>query len=318
MYFKTLITGMCMLVFFAMGLVSSVIGEEVQGKLPPNVQVYRGGDAVEDNNGFNLKIYTKDNPAKVTEYYRKALRMDPMRGRTFYLGEDVLNLNRPSEADEAVYLTVFSAQERERGDNNIDESDIFKFLQDEMQKQKMLGTAKHSDREFQEVKQKYAHLAKAWYPDFDVKEKLHTCKTERKRNVDAIEQSNEYYDRDEEFAMKIQQLVAQGRLEEAKQMANEQAQTGKSVQDEGTKDYWNNWLGCLDEINKHAFQTQIVIGLVRNNFRKGTQTDRERATSNLDRQNRQSEQQKSQTKPSETSNPQMDKQLKKLKGMFGF
>ncbi|MDF1581403.1 MAG: hypothetical protein P1P74_11600 [Desulfuromonadales bacterium] len=318
---KIIIIGISILFLLAPGISPPAMGEENPGKLPPKVQKYKSGDVVEDYAWRVLNLYTKDDPDKVADFYRKTLGMDPISGRTFYLGEDVLNLSRPSEADETVYLTVSAAAERERGD--LTEAKLFGTMQGEMQKNKMLGSPKHSDREYQQVQQKYAHLVKSWYPDFDVKEKLDKCSNEKERNIDAIEDSNQYSEQDEdEAAARIQQLIAQGRYEEAmqiaKSIAGEGRRVGEEVQQENMKDYWDYWLECLDEIDRHAYPTQIAIGLVQSHFRAGTGAERKRAASRLAGQERQGSDQEDQSESSKESTNLKDKGLKKLKGMFGF
>ncbi|MDX8408183.1 MAG: hypothetical protein R8L58_07350, partial [Mariprofundaceae bacterium] len=77
------------LMLLAMAVPVSAMASDSEGYLPEGVQIYRGGEAVEDrSNAMVLIIYTKDNPKRVMGFYRKTLGMTPIQGRSFYLGDD--------------------------------------------------------------------------------------------------------------------------------------------------------------------------------------------------------------------------------------
>ncbi|MFQ5639982.1 MAG: hypothetical protein ACE5IR_18535 [bacterium] len=253
--------------------------------MPPGVQKYNQGEAIakngtgthEDAKGSMtaldyIAIDTKDSVDKVARFYQNLLEVAPRKtsfGISFYLGQDVDDFGRYNVP---VHLEVYESVKRER--NEISEEKLFGGLKENLEKQQMLGSGRHDEDDFKQVKRKYAHLLKAWYPKYDVKEKIHECEHERQSNMEAVRESRSYSDEDEgRMTARMQQLIAQGRFDEAasigRSMQNEGARVGMAEQNESMKDYWNNWISCYDEISKHAYPTRIMIWLVSNRFRPG-------------------------------------------------
>ncbi len=271
-----------------------------EGQLPSGVQMYRGGEAVEDDSGFAHIIYTKDVPEKVMAFYRKTLGMEPIQGRSFYLGDNHTGTQIDSGP---VYLTVKMSAERE--DSSISESDLFDTLHEEMQEGSMMGRTGHSEHEFQQLKQKYAHLAKGWYPTIDAQEKLNACME------GAGSGSEDYGDQSEADAARIQALVAQGRYEEATNLANKSAQAGMAAQNEAVRVHWDEWVSCFKELDRHDYQVQILIGKIYGDFAPATANGRENAIRRLN------EQKSEHSDEDKSNNDLMDKGMDSLKGILG-
>ena len=183
-----------------------------------------------------------------------------------------------------------------------------------------------TEQDLQPIRQKYAHLAGAWYPDFDAKKKLKSCSEATRENVTASKRKEPRRDKEQEKEMlaQIQQLMAQGRYQEASRLTQQAAkpgmETGRAMQQENKTDHWDEWLACLDEVDKHDFQTKIEIGLYRNrHFIPSTKDDRKMSAKNaLEQQHeRRARQQK---RDAEKKDPPVNvsEQMNKLKKMFKF
>ncbi len=252
----------------AMVVPLSAVAYDEGGHLPPGIEVYGVGGSIEDSSGFNVHIiYTNDAAEKVMAFYRKTLGTVPVRGKTFYVGDD----NTNSEAGDGgpIYLTVEPASER--NDVSISETDLFDTLQENQRRSRMMGNAEHSEREFQQLKQQYKHLAKGWYPTIDVQDKLDACTDEESAY------SEDYADESNASATRIQELVAQGKFDEATNLVSGMAQKGMGVQGENTADVWDTWVSCLEELDRHDYQLQVLIGKVHYRFSPPTQAGRENA-----------------------------------------
>jgi len=273
------ITGVCLAILVLI-LPFSADAEEQRGQLPPGVQKYPGKGNVEKISYNGLMIYTNDGVEKVMDFYRKALQMEPVSANSFLLGSDLLKPGSVSEADESIYLWVSSARDRNQG--SLDADDVFEIFEEEIQWGKTAGGNAHSEQELQQIKEKYAHLVKAWYPDFDVREELSKCQNKRQDTIKSIEGNSEYSEQGmEQAAARIEQLMAEGKQQEAMLLVQSigaaGARTGFAIRDAGSKDYWDSWVGCLDEVDTHDFQIAIGIGLFHFNFVPSTQAQRQEA-----------------------------------------
>ena len=250
-------------------------------RMPPGVQVYEEGSAVieagtgihEDSHGGmtaidNITIYTKSDVRSVSGFYRQLLGINPSMksyGQSFYLGMDV---NDSGSYSVPVNIEIFEASKRKR--KSIEEERLFSGMEDDMLNSQMAGTSKHSSADLNKLKQRYLFLTKRWYPGFDVDEKLHGCKNMRSQNMEGIESARD----PDAMAAQIQQLVAQGKFDEATQMAQAGAQSGMAEQNESMRDNWDDWVGCLDDIDSHSYRTKIMIWKVSDRFRPAAKEGR--------------------------------------------
>jgi hypothetical protein len=250
--------------------------------------------------------------------------MDPVEGGRFLLGTDATYLDQQGHTDSSVWLTVYSAKQ----DQVLDDEDLFGFLQGEILLKKI-----RSEKDLQPVKKKYAHLAKAWYPDFDAKNKLKSCSeaTREKVNASRNKEPRRTKAQEKEMVAQIQQLMAQGRHQEAAALAQGSVKpgmdTGRAIQEDNETDHWNEWLACLDEVDKHDFQTKIEMGLyIEKHFKPSTEAERKNygkhdagwggKESQSSKQKREASDQESTS--GKTIGKDVSKKLKGFKKMFKF
>ncbi|MDT8285172.1 MAG: hypothetical protein RQ767_06560, partial [Thermovirgaceae bacterium] len=262
-------------VIFSLILPMAAIGSD-EGRLPPTVKKYPGRGSPELTSYASLTLYTTDSTDKVIAFYRNSLNMDPVGEGKFLLGTDATYPDKPGHTDSDVWLKVLSARGAR---DTLKEGDLFGFLQKEIMVKK-----RRSEKELQQVKKKYAHLAQAWYPDFDVDKKLDSCAEETRSNVTASRERmpSRNKEQEEEMLAQMQQLMAQGRHREAAALAQKSArpgmETSRAMQQENKTDHWDEWLACLDEVDRHDFQTKIEIGLYHNrHFIPSTKQERKKA-----------------------------------------
>lgn len=311
------------LIAMTMSLPIKAIGNDGKGRTPPGVQVYKDGSAVvesisggthEGPNGVltaveYLAIYTKNDAQSVAGFYRKSLGINPVTksyGQSFYLGMDVDDYGRYT-----VPVTVDIVEASRRKDQSIKKERLFGAMEDDMRESRMAGTSKHSSTDVKKLKQRYLYLIKRWYPDFDVREKLHNC--EQGMSFD----SEDYVDQSEVDAAKIQALVAQGRYEEAGSIVDKRAEAGMAEQNEAIREKWDDWINCLDEIDLHSYRTLIMISKVSDQFRPETANGQEDVNSRLNEKKSGHSDRESEKESSNTSDELMNKGMDKLKGMFG-
>ena len=270
MHSKTMIMGICILIFFTIGVVSSAIGSEDPWKLPRKVEKYQGQDHFEKISREKMEIFTTDDIETVTNFYSKSLNMDPFKEGKFLVGTDAAFEDKTAHSDELLWLKITTARKA------LKDKDLFGFLQAEMHVKNM-----HTEQELQEVREKYAHLAKAWYPDVDGEKKLKSCSEATRENVTAAKKKEprRNKDREKEMMAQMQKLMAQGKFQEASKLAQESArpgmETSKAMQQENKTDHWDDWIACLDDLDKHDFQTKIEIDLYERHFKSSTEADRE-------------------------------------------
>lgn len=306
-------------VVLALLLPLSAIGGDEPGRLPPNVQKYPARGSAEQASYGSLTHYTTASSSKVIDFYRKSLEMDPVERGKFLVGEDVSRLDRPGHLDSDVWLNIYSAADLKR--NTLDDKDLFGFLQGEIMVKRI-----RSEQDLQPVKQKYAHLAKAWYPDVDAKKKLKSCGEATRGNVTASRKKMGRRNKAQEKEMveQIQQLMAQGRHQEAAALAQGSAkpgmETSRAMQQDNETDHWDKWLACLDELDKHDFQTKIEMGLYHNrHFKPSTKDERKRAANDASEQQseRQAREQKRAAEKKDAP-ANVSEQMNKFKKMFKF
>lgn len=271
---RTMNIGLGILLILTVGIASSAVGSEGQGQLPPIVNKYQGQNNYEKTSNRKTEIYTKDDAATVTDFYRSSLKMDPVEEGKFLLGTDATYENKVGHTDESLWLTINSPR---RG---LKEADLFGFLHQEVVVKK-----KHSNRELEQVKQKYAHLANAWYPDFDAKNKLESCGGSARQNVTTTKNREPRRNKaqEKEMVAQIQQLIAQGRHQEAAALAQGSARpgmdTGRAMQQDQETDHWDKWLSCLDEVDEHDYQTKIEIDLYSRYFKPSASAEEKGSSS---------------------------------------
>ncbi|MFQ5736505.1 MAG: hypothetical protein ACE5GY_06530 [Thermodesulfobacteriota bacterium] len=302
MGFRQIVRGVMMTVCMLLLPVAGMAGDDM-GRIPPGVRMYRGGEAVEDGSQYMAHvIYTKDDPKKITAFYRKTLGVAPIRGRSFYLGDI---------DDGPIFLTVEPASGRQ--DRSIAESYLFGGMEDDMMDKWAMGTARHGKSEFQQLKKEYAHLSRGWYPDFDVKERLDEC-----IEGSGGDDGEAFKDGNERQAARIQELIAQGRQDEATRLAYQSGNRGLDYQNEITRDRWDDWVACFKEIDGHDYQARILIGKIHGRYTPATARGRKRARRRLDAQDAGRGGRESQSGSSSESNTILNEGVGKLKGMFGF
>ena len=264
------VTGASILALFVLTLSSVAIGGDQQGELPPVVKKYPDKQLYDQQSSNKLTIYTKDDFSKVNNFYRKTLRMDPISEGKFLVGQNVRKLSGPSHTDSALWLEISNKKY-----DLLDEKDLFGFLQGEITVKKI-----HSAQELKQVKRKYSHLAGAWYPDYDAQKKLKSCSEATRASVNASEKKVPKRNKEREQAMmaQMQALMAQGRHQEAARLAQESIKPGvdlsSAIQQENKTDHWDEWVACLDEVDRHDFRTKVEIDLVTEHFKPGTEAQR--------------------------------------------
>jgi len=258
------------LVLFILTLSSVATGMEKPGKLPPVVKAYPDKAFYEQKSREKLTLYTNDGFSKVSDFYQKTLSRPPVSKGKFLLGENVMKLTGPSHTDFKLWLEVSHKKHK-----LLKERDLFKYFHQEVAVKRI-----HSDKELEEVKKKYAHLAGAWYPDYDAKKELESCSEATRANVNRAKKKMPKRNKKQEQAMlaEMQALMAQGKHQEAAMLAQKStragAEMGKAMQEEGKADHWKKLLDCLDEVDRHDFQTRIEIDLYYDNFKEITKSGR--------------------------------------------
>ena len=258
---KSLISA-CLSVMFVLSLSAATAGAAEQGRIPPNVKKYPTKGSVEQTTSRWHTIYTKDSSGKVIDYYRKALNMNPAEEGKFLLGTDATFKGKEGHMDAPLWLKV-SSQKR-----GLEDKDLFGFLHQEVIVKKI-----HSQQELEQVKVKYSHLADAWYPKVDARAKLKSCSEAMRANVSAKKSKVPRRNKKQEQEMleRMQQLMAQGRHQEAAMIGQQAARPGmevsNAIQQENKTDHWNEWLVCLDDLDRYDFRTKIEIELYESYFK---------------------------------------------------
>ena len=283
---------------------------EKQWKLPSVVQKYPDTQRVEQLSREKLSMYTDDDAEKVTNFYRKTLNMDTVGEGKFLVGKNVRKLDGPSHMDYDVWLKV-----RRIKHQVVKKKGLFGFLQKEIMVKRI-----HTEQELKQAQQKYAHLAKAWYPDFDVKGKLNSCEEATRSKVTAAEKKISKRDRgsEQEMMAQIQALMAQGRYQEAGALAKKSARPGMEASQAGMEenktDHWDEYIACLDEVDKHDYRTRIDVDLVIEHFKPSTEASRKARTAEKDGQKQTSNSSDEKPNSEKSMVPDMDD----LKKMFSF
>lgn len=289
-----------------------------QGRIPPGIQKYNSQGSVEKTSREKIEIFTNDNPTTVIDFYRRNLHFSQDATGYFFVGWDALNPNRPSEADYRVGVKVLTGNNSQAPKDR----DLFDYL-----KLDIITNGNHTEKELQQVKEKYSPLLDAWYPDYDPNKALSECRNSRSAVASAMSGNDSSSStRHDEMAAKIEELVAQGRFQEAGQLGMQVKEEGTGasgeVQADGNRDNWAFWLGCLDEINRHAYQTRVEIGLVLGHFKPATDKQRKDYEGYAEEENRRNQKREAAKKDAPENmtgadlNEQMNEQMEQFKKMF--
>jgi len=289
--------------------------------LPPGVQLYQGGGAVQKAEYFANYTYTKDSTDTVTNFYRRTLGSEPIEGRTFYLGHTYTN--SPWDGRRSIFLEVRSAADQ---DNLISESDLFGSLEGQIKMSKMHGAGgAQNDRKLQGLKKKYAHLANKWYPELDERKILSECGKEG--NAARSKEGADYKSQNEMDSQRIQELAMQGRGDEAKALAMQSGNRGANLQNQMTsvrETDFKEWERCYRKLEGRDYRTMVIIKRVDGDFNAPSASGREKALRELNKdqgdraESKKEEAHESSSKSSSVTDQLKDKGMGKLKGMFGF
>jgi hypothetical protein len=298
-------------VMFALLLIVAAAGAGEQGRIPPNVKKYPAKGGVEKTTSEVLTIYTNDNANSVSDYYRNKMNMEPVEKGRYLVGTDATYKDKIGHTDFPLWLNISPAR------RVLEDKDLFGFLQQEIMVKRM-----HSEKELEQVRAKYAHLAEAWYPDFDAEKRLRSCADEARSNVSRARSREPRRNKAQEREMvaEMQRLMAQGRHKEAAALAQRSAkpgmETSKAMQQDNRTDHWDKWLSCLDELDRHDFRTRIEIDLYSRHFKPSTDAERKDRAGQAAELN--SERQTSQKKREAAEDRDVNEKMKGLKKLFKF
>ena len=301
----------CLPVIFALLLTVTTVGAGEKGRIPPGVQKYPAKGNVENTSPDMLTVFTNDNSQKVSDFYRKGLNMDPVEAGRFLVGTDATYKDKIGHTDSPLWLSIYPAG------TVLDDKDLFGFLQQEIIVKRM-----HSDKELEQVKQRYAHLGEAWYPDIDAEQKLRSCSEAIRGNVTASRNREPRRNKEQEKEMmaEMQRLMAQGRHKEAAELARKSARPGmdtaKAMQQDNMTDHWDEWIACLEELDRHDFRTKIEIDLYSRYFKPSTNAERNNGSGQSTERER--EKQDRQNKREAEKGRDVNEQMNRLKKMYKF
>lgn len=267
------------------------------GRIPPGVQLYPGGVEGGKMSMFANIYYTNDTPDKVMDFYRRTLGMEPVEKRTFYLGEN--DVPGVTDGNGPVNLRINTASEREGF--TYSEKTLFGSLEEAL-KNPMFKTD-FTERDVQEVKHRFAHLSKAWYPTINKKKVDRVC---NERGEALAKQQGDVRSQGEMDAKRIQELVAQGRGQEATALVHQSAGRGANFQSDAMSVHLADRVRCLEEYDKYDYQVEIFIGKASDFFTPASAEGGSRGGKG------------SASKSSGITDQLKDKGMGKLKGMFGF
>jgi len=114
----------------------------------------------------------------------------------------------------------------------------------------MTGT--HTTAELTQLKQKYAYLKRRFYAS-DPRAVMKECRKPAKNQIAKKQMTAE------ERGRKMQELVMQGKYDEANTIAASFTAVNQDLQNEATKDRWGEEIKCLKKLDKESFKIQIKI-----------------------------------------------------------
>jgi len=124
-----------------------------------------------------------------------------------------------------------------------------------------MGAEDDVDRRYRQLKQKYAHLIRGWYPRVKVEKKLATCRQKADANSAAYKAGSE------SRSARMEELVRQGRMDEVVKMARRQTNASMAYhQAEAGRVHWEAWESCYRDLDRHDFQVRIVIDKIKGQF----------------------------------------------------
>ncbi len=201
-----------------------------EGDVPPRVyQTYKTRDAFE----------------KVVEYYTK--EMDGS-------APDVSELEARFDGEKGSPLQ-YDAVIIRRSDSGLSEGVLFDPLKKEIsQGAAGMKTESHTWKDLDDVKTKYGYLAGyAFFPGFSAEKKLAECRKTAGADTDAAKQDNDA------LMKKIQELGQQGRFAEMQRLMDDVVGLADNVTQAEAVSHWDEWVACLDELDRRAFRAVIWI-----------------------------------------------------------
>ncbi len=164
--------------------------------LPSTVKKYPDKDRLERVRANRMTLYTNDPSADVRAFYRKTLGGEPDGQGRFC----VFRLVAPA-MDDNFWVEV---EERAARDH---------FFSEGLDREIMMEQDPAARGGLQKLRERYAYLAEGWYPDFDPQKKMEACVSANRFHNDRKVRQNRASQ--EDMARQIQQLIAQGRFQEA-------------------------------------------------------------------------------------------------------
>jgi hypothetical protein len=141
-------------------------------------------------------------------------------------------------------------------------------------KQEVLA-GRHSQKELDAVYKKYSWLGRAFYPQHKTSNASvpynHWLVNKTQRRIQAPQTAvgktaKQLGEGAGAIATRMQQLIAEGHMEEAQQLSEQMAASIQQGQQIGTastnlqsKDHWKEWMEVIRKLEAHAYKTKIVI-----------------------------------------------------------
>jgi len=226
--------------------------DQLHYMLPSFVKKYPDRNRLEKVSDGHIEIYTKDSVEKVRAFYRKTRGREPDDKGRFC----IVRLVGPG-VDDNFWVKVQEKKARHR------------FFAEGLDTEIMIEQDQQAKAELQRLRDQYDYLASGWYPDYDPQAKMKSCLSSRRFNNDRRvkrSQTNQ-----EDIARQIQQLVAQGRFQEAAALgrgglAPSMKKEAEVMKEHQAEDKAAEWRACLKEVADHRYVTKVWIDMVEQEF----------------------------------------------------
>jgi len=188
--------------------------------------------------------YTRDAFDRVVSFYRRHLKPTST-------GVEEVDFD-----DVAAGRAGYEAVIVRRYYSGLTEQTLFDPLQEEMTAVAAgMRQGTHGQKDLDAVRAKYGYLAKfAFFPGFSAKEKLQACRRQVDSGTDTARAGIEDYGR------RMEELARQGRFAEMQQLvAGRGMQESAGMQQAMKVSHWDDWVACLDDLDRHAFRTEIWV-----------------------------------------------------------
>ncbi|NOY86754.1 MAG: hypothetical protein GXP52_05590 [Deltaproteobacteria bacterium] len=137
----------------------------------------------------------------------------------------------------------------------LSEFDLFDPLKEEMGKEQAgMGNGHHTQHDLKALQARYGYLAdEAFFPGFSPRERLKGCRKKTGSGIGKAKQDQA------SLQARIQELASQGRFGEMQQLLSQAQGVTSNTNQAMSVSHWDEWTGCLDELDAGAFRTQINI-----------------------------------------------------------